>query len=376
MLDALKRELKEILAKKGPEDVFVKLRGEVVGSNSALFNKVILLEGRWREVMEKDIYGRIEYKESDLSFTNVNHALTYLIDQIGAEDLAPGYKIRLENFRSIPTAQVFTCNRQKQYQDFWVAQYPPKLDKVSLQNKKVQFFYLYGDVLQEMSGFFDRLRLDKGGLLKNWRKGDFNPDIQPLRIFFEPEPFDLPFLANIKLREELFSSFGLLADDYSPLEERSLADILRDSPRLKGLTKRDHVFILISVDEYRWHAETSPEVIKILYEQFCDCDLPEDAPTFYFFFGVEYEKHNQQVKAEVLQAIQNAQYGLAFEELLPIEKTDIYEWVKKHWELWTRYVDYKELADKFFPEEGPFDMRRVRLILESIIEDHNKGLLL
>lgn len=376
MLDALKRELIEMIRKGNPEAIFARLSGEVLDSKSSLYSEVILLQGRWRSIYEENIYGRIDYKEAELSFNNVNYALGYLIDKIEPDDLAPNYQNQSKDFKSIPIEQKFTCDRNPQYRDFMGVQHSPKREELLLKNKKVLFLYLHGDEQQELSDFFERLRLEKGGQLAYWREGNFDPQNQPIGKVLKLESFNDANTANIQLRRGLFSVFALSPDGYSPLEKSSLSDIVQDSPILKGLTKADSVFVLISVDDYDWNPHTIPEAIKNLYQEFCSCDLPESSPTFYFFFGVEYEKDNTKVKSEVESAIKQAEHGLKLDELLPVEKKDVYRWVKRNKELWSTYISHREFTDQFFPEEGPFDMRMVSIELNKIIDKHNRGLLL
>jgi len=372
MLNPIKQDLKHLLAEKRQEKVFASLTKGILTNESKLFNEVILLQNRWNEVRQQDIMGRIDYREKNLTFNNVNEALLYLIDRIEVEDLSHPYRRKQDEHVGISEYQSYTCNREEQYKEFLICQLPPKAKEIALHDGKVKFFYLYGEARQEIQYLFQRLRLERGGLLKNWRKGNYDPGIKTVEVDFEPECYDIAALTRMELMRDILASFLLPMEEDEKLGKCKLS-LLLSSPKVKDLGAKDYVFVLVTIDDDSWDAEASPEVLRILYTDFCNCQLPEDSPSFYFFFGVEFEADNTWIREELQGAMEDARYGWPLKELSPIPKSDLYKWMKKRRVLWKGQRDPESIIDEEFPGPGPFDMRDVFPILKKIINRHNEG---
>jgi len=84
------------------------------------------------------------------------------------------------------------------------------------------------------------------------------------------------------------------------------------------------VFILLTMDARNWNKDLTPLVLETFIEKFLGTSLPETAPGFFFFFGVEYEKGQDTKKAEVQAAIADRQKGgEALDPLEPVHPDDI-----------------------------------------------------
>ncbi|MEO0584466.1 MAG: hypothetical protein AAF135_19795, partial [Bacteroidota bacterium] len=157
-----------------------------------------------------------------------------------------------------------------------------------------------------------------------------------------------------------------------PLLKKNISDLLQ-SPDLHGFGPTDMVFILLKLDDYNWDRRITPQVVRKLYEDFCNCEMHEDAPAFFFFFGIEYEKDNAEVKKEVHEALQNAQYGKALPLLQQVTHDDIADWLNQYDVLIPMYTTPMEMARALFPDTDKMDMADVIPVLTQLVNDHNKG---
>jgi len=136
------------------------------------------------------------------------------------------------------------------------------------------------------------------------------------------------------------------------------------------------VFILLTMDARNWNKDLTPLVLETFIEKFLGTSLPETAPGFFFFFGVEYEKGQETKKAEVQAAIVNRQKGgEALDPLEPVHPDDITDWFDCYRSfLLPPGLTPDEQRRQFFAADVPFDMLDIQPVLLKIIELYNKGL--
>lgn len=146
------------------------------------------------------------------------------------------------------------------------------------------------------------------------------------------------------------------------------------SKKLHNKGEDDVVLILLTLDDYNWDKDLTPALVRSLYEKFCDCQLTDDSPSFFFFFGLEYSKENTRIQQEISQAIAQAKYGNALPTLEPATISDVAEWLSRVKEVFPPGTDTMRLAKSWFPNADRIDMADVYLRLKKFINDHNNGL--
>ncbi len=269
----------------------------------------------------------------------------------------------------ISPAYALFVNRTKQDEQFQTIFWsnPPS---------KPLYFYLYGDARQAHDALSQRFGYECAGMQLDWKQA---PDIPAednkekkrwkyQRIkpdFSENEP-----LNRIKLLNELYREFDL--DLESPASDRTLADLLK-SPLLKGFTPRDTVILLLTLDRHNWKPLHVPAVVRTFISQFCAAPLPQNAPRFIFFFGIEYDENHDALRQDIKKAIDERQYGEALDELAPVTPADLEAWFSKTYSLPLRKDDEndKDITLRHFGYAETHHMKTVILTLKRLIEQYN-----
>ena len=112
-------------------------------------------------------------------------------------------------------------------------------------------------------------------------------------------------------------------------------------------------------------------VVQSFIENFCKAELPETAPTFFFFFGIEYKKENESVRNEVQKAMEESLLGEKLPLLKPVSINDVAEWFSIYDVLIESKKEDADMAEKYFPGQKEIDMKDVETTLEKIVEDFN-----
>lgn len=370
MLNALKRMLKELIAKGRYEEVFQRLK-EVLSASSPVYNDIIQIEARFNILLQEQDMGRIDNQEFNIELNRINRALISAIDKITVGDLSELLRQQHQSHRAIAPEHALTCDRFEQSETFELNYWAPKEP-----GSRIHFYYLYGDTRQEHQSLFQRLGLDLGGFLLNWEQGDYDPGTKLYPVAFKPRVHTNPKLFKINILRELLSRFFEPMNTQQPILNKKIADLLR-SPKLKDFGPNDLVFILITLDDHNWHEMLIPALVRNLYDDFCKDELPEDAPQFFFFFGIEYKKDNKRVREQVHKAIKEAKRGNSLPELKPVAIADLEEWLSRYHPLLENSgKEAGELAASLFPNQPELDMADVERILKQLIDQHNKGLII
>mgnify|MGYP000137019600 CR=1 FL=1 len=368
MLDALKRELKELIGDNRHEEVFRRLTEEVLLVNSDLYNDAILLESKHRESVRAGNLSLIAFEEKNINFSNTSQALIWLVNNITPAVLGDKLRQKAESFRSVPALHAFTCDRVAQNEFFQLNYYDTPGPE-----QKLRFFYLYGDARQEHESLFKRLGYEIGGHLLNWEKGDYNPGTKIKFVDCKPPVHDNPKLFQINVMRELLARFFEPVNNLQPILSKKLNEVLT-SPELKDFGANDLVFILLTIDDHNWREQATPLVVKSLVEGFCACELPPGSPNFFFFFGIEYQKTNETVKAQVRKAIQERAHGESLPELQPVSLREVSEWFSRYDVLRMPGQEPEAAAAEMFPGATELDMADIEIKLQERIERYNKGL--
>lgn len=371
MLEALKRTLKELIGNSQHEEAFRRLQEEVLDPGSAIYNDTITIRARFHNADRAGKLGLIDFGESSRNFNNVNEALLWLIDRITIADLCNRLRKQQKQHRAIAESHALTCDRHDQSEAFELNYWDPPEP-----GNRIHFYYLYGDTRQEHQSLFKRLGLDLGGFLLNWEQEDYNPGTKLYPVAFKPRVHRNPKLFKINILRELLSRFFEPVNVQQPILNKKLGDLLK-SPKIKEFGPKDLVFILITLDDHNWHETLIPALVRDLCENFCKDKLDTDAPQFFFFFGIEYQKDNKVVQDQVHKTMKEAKYGNTLPQLHPISLSDLEEWLSRYRVLLENSgLKTDEMARKLFPNQSTLDMADVERKLREMIDRHNRGLVI
>ena len=367
MLDNLKQELKILIGQCSHEDFFVRA-SQMLRQDAEVRNDIILIQAAMNNSGRIGNLDLISDADKRLRFNNENHALLSIVERIRLEDLSEMYRRKAATHTALPAYHAYTCDRVEQNEAFQLAWY-------TQQPEKVRFFYMLGDADQSHNSLFQRLGYELGGHLLGWEQGNFDPGTQ-IRFFgLKPQVSANPVLYQINVVRELISKFIPQVSAMQPLQQRKLAEVLT-SNHLQGLGPNDFVFVLLTIDDYNWNEHATPAVVKSLVEGFCNCPMPDAAPNFFFFFGIEHRKENQTVRQQAQRAIENRAKGEALPELAPVPADFLAEWFSRYRVLIPTGKTPDETAKIVFGDTASMDMLDIETRLQQIIEDHNKGLVI
>lgn len=368
MLDALKCKLKYLVGENKHDELFRRLSTDL-RNDCQPYNDAVLLKASFSDRKRAEELGLIDEKTNALSFNKVNKALLGVIDRITIGHLTDYLRKSAENHRHIPLFHAYTCNRVEQNDLFQLHYFDPPQPA-----GKVHLFYLYGDARQEMRSLFLRLGYEIGGHLLNWEKGNYDPGTRLKFFKCKPQASDNPRLFQINIMRELMAQFFEPVNNQQPVLSKKISDLCV-SEHLRDFGSDDLVFILLTIDDHNWRERITPFVVKDLVKNFCLCDpLPPDAPHFFFFFGIEYSKQNEKVKAQVKNAIEEREYGEALPELSPVAPGEVDEWFSRYHVFNMQGAEPSDTRQAHFGDFRQKDMTDIVLKLKELIEQHNLGI--
>lgn len=371
MLEALKREFRQYLIDREIEVLFRRVREELA-EDKDIYKRLESQEAKWNALQIEIMEGILDEKDGIRRSNEIDRALFTLIDQIQLADLNAYAQAQAAQHVAVPPKHIYAANRSEQNEVFTEFYYDPPPDFQEVKRNKIHFFYLEGDVRQVQEGLFLRLGMELAGLLENWKKGDYDPGVQVKFVDYKPRVNRNPKVFQINVYKGLFAHFFEPLNRQQPLLKKRISDLLR-SPDLNGFGVGDFVFILLKLDDYNWDRNITPEVVRKLYEDFCNCEIEEDAPEFFFFFGIEYEKDNVVVQKEVHEVLQNTQYGKTLPLLQQVTHQDVADWLNQYDVLIPMSKTPLQMARTLFPDAGKMDMADVIPVLTQLVNDHNKG---
>lgn len=265
----------------------------------------------------------------------------------------------------------YTCDRNEQEKIF-----KSEFATRDATPSRVQFYYLYGGDLQLHTGMVQRIAYNLEGRLYDY----LNPDLPPA---CQTEFVDVPFEGDpptedytIEMLARLFSAFGLQPNQFAPLRERTLNDILQQSPRIRELGGQDYICVCIHINEYFWYPDATPEAVIWFINDFCGKPTPPDKPRLLFFFAVEYDETNISLKQELLAAVGQNPQITALPELNMVTLVDINKWFVAYKNIAPDPRDRKAIVQTHFGTDSEYYMIDVQEKLLKIITDHNNQRLL
>lgn len=271
--------------------------------------------------------------------------------------------------KSIPGHRAFFCNRSAQDAVFL----PIFLDGPPPPRKL--YFYLYGDARQAHTSLSLRYGHEIAGKQFAWDAQPAEGETAGKKWKYrkiKPRFSESAAMNRINLIREIFTAFSL--DMTAPSAECTLADLLQ-SACLKDFGAADTVILLLTLDDFNWHAEFTPAAVLHFIENFCSVELPPTAPRFIFFFGIEYTKSEvrESVQKEVKRAIDDGRHGIPLPELQAVPRRDVAEWfsLPEHEPLIEAGKDEEQMTEKHFGAFDKKDMLEIELILKQLIEQYN-----
>lgn len=334
-------------------------------------NTVIQNQARYNEVQMQWNNGLISRDDYTRTINTIRFALLQLIDQL-TEDV----KEEGPAFLPLHPHHQHTCDRVDQSDLFHQL-----FDRNK--EKKVHYFYIYGPELQSHLGLFNRFSYDLEGRLQDYLNPDLPTNCTARRV---QVTFDVS--RNIHLYKEnlvksLFAAFSIAVNEQEPLLEKNLGRLLSASPQLSGMTAADYVCIFMSISEWDWDPEMTPDVVHWLIESFCEVELPPSAPSFLFFFGIMYEEDDSEVEEQVRQAIEQSNYIKELPELEMVGLRDINQWLAKYRmiapggrirrDLVKQHFEENEELDPENRQKGEFYMEDVEIELQKMIDFYNRN---
>jgi hypothetical protein len=372
MLEQIRNELLVLLAASRQDELLRKLLDEVLKPGQTQYDLATAISARLQRWELDKAKGISTTEELDTGINRINDSLATLIYRISDQDL------RSENSHAerlhIPPFHVFGVDRIPQEGQFFDEQFDAG-------DKKVHFYYLQGGVRQKTDSLAERLGFKLVGLQLT---------VDDLTAGYEVEP---PLVINCTpvlrgVREEQYraSLIHAIAQQFmGPIPmgqmrgmlELKLTDLL-DRPKMKRADGSYHpiVCINVTIGNGYWRKDIIPPMVRAFYDNFCQVDLPEGAPVFYFFFGLEYSDKRPKVREEVSQAIAARERGSALPELEAVPLTDIATWFDHHEVMLPDGYDADQLVAENFPATPTIDMLEVEAGLQRLIDKFNEGLTL
>ena len=282
-------------------------------------------------------------------------------------DELPTEKVALHDFHQ------YTCNRRTQLSQF---------EKIyeNKQAQKVQFYYVLGKEEQAHFGFVNRVTYEKSGHLWNIT----NPDNTTSNLSIEEIVLEnISGLKNLKTRliRELFAKLKINANANDPILTKNIQFLCANSPIIQQMNGKDFVSIQISIYEDEWDEEETPALAKWFIYEFCKLPqpkekskvpiLPDNTPTFLFFFSIIFDEANPEVMELVQEEVENGHSIKALPKLTMVSQQDIKRWFRKYKIIAPDTRTRDELIDKYFENQEVYEMETVQINLKKIIDEFN-----
>lgn len=355
-----KKHLKDLIA-QGKIDQAFKILEAALPVSSPEKNILITNKLKLDKVEESRRMGAIAEDAYNVISAQVVGALLSIVDAL------PDEEIRAATGKPLQDYHRFTCDRVDQ-SDLFYTHFEPNIQR------KKHYFYIYGVEQHAHEGLFKRFAFDLEGKLQDYLSNtvaESSCQTLKLSITFDESRSAEGYKRNVL--KSLFGALSVAVDEQSPLLDKRLTDLVANSPQIKGLGPEDYVCIFLSISEYDWDAEITPLIVRWFITTFCEVELPDNAPTFLFFFGLIYEEDDGDIEAEVQQAIQEGQHIKPLPKLNMVSQRDLKKWLAKYknkLELSTE--ERKAIIAGYFENKDEFYMEKVERILAKIIVEHNK----
>ncbi len=268
----------------------------------------------------------------------------------------------------------YSCNRMLQKDDFAITAltYPEE------DQQRVHFFLLYGCDLQQNEGLFRWFAARLAGKHNDHlRQAQTNYIRVTKRVLSFPPNKKLAAL-KLAMVSDFLSIFNIPPGKIERLKQKNLAFALEHSRQLKTLKAEDRIAVLFIISERSWDPRVFQPAIQWFIRDFCQVNLPAQAPQFFFFFGVEYDEDRSDIPQQIQAVVANQEIPLnPLAELAMVTKDDVEHWFETYRMFWRRTRDRKRTFKKYFQqpfaEEGELYMEDVQDFLEQIINEINES---
>lgn len=360
MLQEIKQRARDLAIKEG------RLMGGIdyllgyVSEDRELFVQLSLLQGNLSELEEDERQGVLTSEQIRAAQARLLKSFLEYLGQFSEADR------RGEKGRGLfHEYHRYTCDRMPQNRQF---QHISRTKG----NEKARFYYIYGLDRHSHFGLVQRFCYDLMGVLKS----HFNPDLEAICTVEQSEIIpvilhqDLEY-DKIDVISSLFVDFELQPDHHEPLLTRNLNYFWHNCPRLHKLTARDQVACYLVISEDDWNDEITPQVVRWLIDDFCGSSLPPEAPTFHFFFGIEFYDNNSPVREKVKTAIRSGGRVDMLEELHMVKKADVRRWFNMYRNMLQDRQKREALLAKVCGDKEEFFMDEIEEQLLSVIQTIN-----
>lgn len=336
-LATLKEQATAFISKSDFKAVFELLSGELK-RNTAIYNDLIVLKGRYARNLEGDLGGWIKPEDANREYIQIAKALIHLLSQLSPEDLGQGGIIEdpltraaMELPVNIPLTPLFmfNCDRRIPIRSFWRI-----FNDAAEQNRRFQFYFLPCCPAQQPEGFTERivyelldLELEQDGSAMDYRRRPSSDE----RLAIEPLPLGHNLEGHKKQFKKYFAErFGMANG------EMEFDAYLRTG--LPKLTWKYVVTAFTLVDE-DWDDDTLRPYLLWLLETFSNTG--PDIPNFLFFFIVTIKHAHADGQATdaareamagvkaLVDARKEKQDATLIDPLTPVPATDLETWLDK-----------------------------------------------
>jgi hypothetical protein len=305
----------------------------------------------------------VEKEETELKIAEVKKRLAELI----AEEATPVNPIEQKDRIALNEHHKYTCDRKPQDVQFH------KLFKAAKDNSNAHFFYLYGLDVQSHEGIFNRFAYALEGRLMDYKYENFESEVQSIKVVLTPSLAQDEEYDRLQVLNHLFAGLNVAHDQFEPLLEKDLAYLYENSPVVNELGKEDYVCVMLAISSYDWDAELTPALARWFILKFCECKLPQDAPTFIFFMGIVFEEEDEDIQNEVKETVENSELIFGIPELKSVKLTDIKKWFREYNFIRKTKTERDDLIKTRFGDATEFDMQDIEIRLLKIIDEYNAG---
>lgn len=327
-----------------------------------LSDDIALLASSYFTAEREFFKGLIVHEEFSVRQQRVRQGILLMLDQVQQPDDEAAERQVLHDYHR------HTCDRVEQNDLF------NRLFGEDRQ-RRAQFYYLYGGDLQSHEGMFLRLAYELEGRLLDY----LNPDL-PAACRVEKIELTFDFSRQLDLYKEnivksLFAALSVPVNEHEPLLEKNLLYIIDKSPKVQGLSAQDYVCVYLHISQYDWEARITPAAARWFIREFCLPELPEQSPSFLFFFAIEYDEADTTIISEVQTAVSQQEDIRPLPELTMVPLREIGRWLEKYKKIAPTTRERKELMEQHFGRVAEHYMEDVELALQRIIDEYNKRLI-
>lgn len=355
-----KQQLKALAENDLPK-LFTQLR-ELLSASPAELNEIIQLEIRFRSNESEHHGSRISLDDYKLEFNRILNAVLFRIDALPSESLSDeskGEQLVLHDYHR------YTCDRVDQsdrFQQFFTEK----------RDAKVHFFYLYGMDVQSHSGMFKRIAFDLEGRLRDYLNPGLETGCKSIQVEMTLGVCGDPEVYKQNILKDLFAALSVRVNEHEPLTSKNIAWLRENSPVLQGLGANDFVCIFAGISQWDWDKERTPAVTRWFINEFCQVEMPEDSPTYLFFFAIIYEEDDSDIEQEVEAVISQSVSVHALPELNMVQMRDIGAWFSRYKFIAPTAGELKDLRQQYFGQAGEYVMEEVEIKLKRLIDEYNR----